>query len=187
MIPTEKKIVAAVCGGTLCGKTSLFLEGIVYWAWRRHRLRCIVFDRFKHEHTWPAWCWVTTRKDEFLRAVTKVPGCCVIWDEATTTFDANDPEDVDKVTAIRHDHPAFFMGIHDVKAMPPVIRGSIKSAFVFRQIKERAREWVNIFADEDLAQTATLAQYEWIHKAAFRPIVRRRPTVDQLRTMDFFP
>ena len=186
MIKEGEEILAAICGGSKCGKTTLARLGLVPWLWRRHRLRSIVYDPFRAKNQWGPTAWVTDDQDAFRRAVWGTKGCAVFWDESSDSLDRNAAEDKRFFTRIRHEHRAFFVLCHDFTVLTPLMRGNLSDAFIFRQTARRAQDWAELFTDDALAAAANLAQREYIHKAAFRAPSRHLPTVAQLSTMEFF-
>ena len=189
MIRSGEEPLVAICGGCKCGKTTLAQRGLVPWCWRRHRLRSIVYDPFaaRNRAAWGATAWVTADIDAFRRAVWGTTGCAVFWDESSDSLDRHAAEDKRFFTRIRHEHRAFFVLMHDFTVLTPLMRGNLSDAFVFRQTSKRAQDWVELFTDDALADAATLAQYEFIHKTAFRPAQRLRPAVPELSRLDFIP
>lgn len=179
MIQTGEEIIAAICGGTKCGKTTL-AKAAVRWLWRRHELRSIVFDIWKDRNDWGPSAWVTDNKSEFVRAVWNSSGCAVIWDESSATLRRNDDDEA-FFTRIRHEHRAFFVLIHDFAQLTPLMRGNLDNAFIFRQTEDRARDWVRLFADTDLFETTELSKREFMHKQSFEKAKRLRPTLAQLQ------
>lgn len=186
MIPKGQEIIAAICGGSKCGKTTV-ARAIVVWLWRRHGLRSIVFDPFRRRNDWGPSAWVTDDIEAFRRAVWGTEGCAVIWDESSDSLDRNATKDRRFFTRIRHEHRAFFIMIHDFATLTPLMRGNLSDAFVFRQTEDRAKDWSSLFADRDLLKACEFDQYEFLHKSAFRPVRRMRPAVDALRGVDFIP
>lgn len=189
MIRSGEEPLVAICGPSKCGKTTLAQVGLVPWCWRRHRLRSIVFDPFlaKHPRAWGPTAWATADLDAFRRAVWGTSGCAVFWDESSDSLDRNAADDKRFFTRIRHEHRAFFVLMHDFVVLTPMMRANLSDAFVFRQTAERAKDWVNLFADDDMRQTATLEKREFVHKTAFEPATRHLPSLPELARMDFIP
>jgi len=189
MISIGKEILCAICGGSKSGKTVLAQRGLVPWLWRRHRLRSIAFDPFarRERAAWGPTAWVTDDLDAFRRAVWGTSGCAVFWDESSDSLDRNAAEDKRFFTRIRHEHRAFFVLMHDFTVLTPLMRGNLSDAFVFRQTSRRADDWAELFTDDALMQAEGLGQYEFLHKTAFRPVTRHRPTLPELSRMDFIP
>lgn len=179
MIKKGEEPLGVIIGGSKCGKTTLAIA-LVAMFWRRHGLRAIVFDPFPWEHNWGPSAWVTNDLAKFKAAVTGTSGCVVIWDESTTTLRKTAADDLAFFTNIRHRHKAFFTLGHDFTAVSPTMRGNLSDAYVFRQSANKARDWAELFADEDMLQAATLEKREFIHKVAFERIVRRKPSLEEL-------
>jgi hypothetical protein len=175
----SSNIRAVIDGPSESGKTT-----VAIWQarlqWQRHHRRSIVFDPWKREHTWGPWAIVFDDIETFKKAVWKTKGFAIFWDESTDSLNRHAREDRAFFTAIRHNHPALFVMVHDYAVLSPVMRSSITEAFLFRQSSNRAKQWAEQFADDDILKASELAQYEFIHKRAFKPIERRKPTVEEL-------
>jgi hypothetical protein len=182
MIKKGDEIIAAIIGGSRCGKTTLAIA-LSAMHNRLHRMRSIVFDPFYFEHNWGPHAWVTSDMEKFKRAVAGVKGCAVFWDESTTTMRNRSFEDVGFFSNIRHNHPAFYSIGHDPTVLSPTMRGNLSEAYIFRQSETRAAIWVELFTDTDMRQTTTLERREFIYKRAFEKIERRLPTLQELQTM----
>jgi hypothetical protein len=187
MIRQGEEILAAICGGSKCGKTTLARVGLVPWLWRRHRLRSIVFDPFCRRNQWGPTAWATDDLEAFRRAVWGTAGCAVFWDESSDSLDRHAREDRKFFTRIRHEHRALFVLLHDFTVLTPLMRGNLSDAFIFRQTEQRAEDWASLFTDRDLLAAGDLRQREFLHKSAFRPVRRSLPTVEDLGRMDFIP
>lgn len=174
--------LGVIVGGSKCGKTTL-ARVLVVMMWLRYGLRSIVFDPFYFKHNWGRTAWVTGDLARFKAAVTGTRNCAVFWDESTTTLRKTAMDDVAFFTQIRHLHKACFTIGHDFTCISPTMRGNLSEAYVFRQSGKRALDWVDLFADEEMAKTATLQKREFIHKVAFEPIVRRSLTRAELASL----
>jgi len=182
MIREGEEPIGVICGGSKCGKTSLAIA--VARALRRdHGLRVLVFDPYHYKNQWGPWCWVTPDLERFKAAVESTRGDAVIWDESTLTLRASTEEAEAFFTAIRHRHKAFVLVTHDVKKLSLTMRGSLDHAWVFRQGEGRPADWSGIFADEGMKATADLEQYEFVYKRSFRPLVRMRPSKEELQRL----
>lgn len=177
----EEPLVVVV-GGSKCGKTTLG-RYLVAQMWRQHRLRSIVFDPYWFKHNWGPTAWVTGDLPRFKKAVLGVKGCAVFWDESTTTLKKSAMEDIAFFTQIRHNHKAFFCFGHDFTCISPTMRGNLSDAYVFRQTGKRSLDWIDLFADEEMAAVSTLEHREFIHKEAFKPIVRRKLTLAEIAAL----
>lgn len=173
------KTIAAIVGGSMSGKTTLAIA-LCRRERSRHHARSLVFDPFRTEHQWGAWAWVTDDIGAFRRAVLNTSGCAVFWDESTTSLKPATDEDKAFFVNLRHRHAALYLIAHDLNVMSPVMRGSLTDAYVFRQSRQRARDWAELFADDAMMQAATLGQYEFLHKRPFGAVTRHRPTPAQL-------
>lgn len=178
----SEKIRAAIMGGSECGKTTL-ARFLAARHWQRDRLASIVFDPWKREHRWGNYCWVTSDLKRFESAVwgAKKP-YAIVWDESTSTLN-RDAEKIQFFTAIRHKHPAFYVLGHHYTALLPVMRDSLTEVYLFRQAQASAEKWADQLADREVIQSVDLAQYEFLHKRAFRPISRRRLNAAELKTL----
>lgn len=182
MIRDGEEPLIVVVGPSKCGKTTLGFW-LVWDFWRKHRLTFIVFDPFKRKHRWPRNCRVFDNLATFKHVVKSTRGHGVAWDESTTTLNKNDPEDIGFFTNIRHDHRALIVFGHDYTIITPTMRANLSEAYVFRQSQDRPSKWAGLFADDALMQTATLEHREFIHKEAFKPIVRRKLTASEVEEL----
>lgn len=173
-----KKIRLAILGGSESGKTFL-ASGFVRGQWRFHRRRSIVFDPWKGETDWGPGAVVFKDFEPFRRAVFGVKGCCVVWDEGTSTG-GRDRENVDLFTAIRHFHPAFIFIGHRFDAMLPVMRGSLNNVMLARQDADDVRKWAAQFADTEILTAANLDQYQFFHKQPYQPLKKIQYTPAQI-------
>jgi len=176
MIHEGEEIIAVVCGPSKCGKSTLCVA-LAAWLWRVHKIRSLVYDPIG-KIKWGAWCWVTGDLEKFKRAVWNTKGFAVFWDESSDSLDKNG--DRKFFTRIRHEHKAIYVICHDFAVLGPLMRGNLTDAYIFRQSEGRAREWLELFADRDLLQTAELQKREYVHKRPFEKIARRLPTLAEL-------
>lgn len=180
MIRKGEEIIGAIVGPSKCGKTSLAI-GLCRKMRAQHGLRSLVFDPWKPRNDWGAWAWVTNDLPTFERVVWSTKGFAVFWDESSDTLEKHAHEHKRMFTRIRHEHSAFYLLAHDFSVMTPLMRGNLSEAYIFRQSEERADDWRRLFADRDLIQTAELQQREFIVKRPFQPVIRMRPTLEQLK------
>ena len=186
MIHKGKEILAAICGGSKSGKTTLAFA-LAHWIWREHGLRSIVYDPFaaRQRAAWGKSAWVTSDLEAFRRAVWGTTACAVFWDESSDSLDRNAREDKRFFTRIRHEHRALFVLMHDFTVLTPLMRGNLSDAWIFRQTSKRADDWCNLFTDHRLRDAAELDQYQFIHKRAFRDPKRYKPSAADLKTINF--
>ncbi|OAM89863.1 hypothetical protein AW736_11120 [Termitidicoccus mucosus] len=158
----------AVIGGSEDGKTFL-TSGLVRGEWRFNRRRAIVFDPWKGETDWGVSAWVTDDFEKFRRAVAGTRGCCVVWDEGTSTG-GRARDNVHLFTAIRHLHPSLYFIGHSYAAMLPIMRGSLTGVLLAVRDADDANEWAKVMVDESVRTMATrLAQYEFLYKRKHQP------------------
>lgn len=176
----------AILGPSECGK-SFTASGFTIGQWRHYRRRSIVFDpwlgRKKHEWSaptdWGPGAWVCNDFERWKRAALNTEGCCVVWDEGTSSG-GRGRENVELFTAIRHNHPVFIFLGHRFDAMLPVMRSSLTDIFLARCAPEDAQAWAEAMVDAEIMQTTQLAQYEFLHKRAFQPVRRVKNTPQQI-------
>lgn len=182
MIREGEEIIGAVIGPSKCGKTTLAIA-MVHQMRRRHGLRSLVFDPFKAKNNWGPAAWVTSDLDTFKTVVFSVKGCAVFWDESSDSLDKNSRDDRRFFTRIRHEHKAFFLIAHDLTVMNPLMRGNLSDLYLFAQGPKRAALYAEDFNDPDLMQLTQLQKREFIHKRPFEKIVRRLPTLEELKNL----
>jgi len=164
-----RNIRAAIVGGSECGKTTL-AAALSLGLWRNHKIRTLVFDPWLKENPrrWGKHAWATDEMEKFEHVVFNCSGCCVIWDEGTSTG-GRDRDKVKFFTAVRHNHPAMLFIGHLYSAMLPVMRASLTDLFIFRSDIDEADQWKKIMTDPALLAAETLDQYQVIQKQAFKP------------------
>jgi hypothetical protein len=184
MIKEGDEILAVICGGSKCGKTTLAIA-LIALLWRRHRLRSIVFDPFMRKTKWGPSAWVTDNLTLFKHIVNRTHGCAVVWDESSTSISKASMEDRAFFTNIRHNHKAFFVIVHDFTVISPLMRTNLSEAFIFRQSEERAHDWRRLFTDSELVKAAALDRRQFIHKRAFETPVIAQPSLEQYAKLSF--
>lgn len=184
MIRDGEEIIAAIIGGSKCGKTTLAIA-IVAQMWRLHKLRSLVFTPFPRKNNWGASAWVTADLELFKRVVFRTKGFAVFWDESSDTINKHSRDDQKFFTRIRHEHKAFFLIAHDLKVMSVMMRGNLSDMYVFAQGPKRSADYAEEFNDADLSQLCTLQKREFMHKRPFEPVRRCLPTLEQLNAGKF--
>lgn len=180
MIAPLRNVRAAVIGGSECGKTTL-AAGLSLGLWNRHKLRTLAFDPWLKENPrrWGKHAWATDEMTKFEHVVFSCRGCCVVWDEGTSTG-GRERDKVKFFTAVRHNHPAFFFLGHQYSAMLPVMRNSLTDVFLFRSNPDEATQWANIMTDPALLAASELPQFACLQKRAFSPVEKRAHTAQEI-------
>ena len=184
MIREGEEIIAAIIGGSKCGKTTLAVA-LAVWLWRRHGIRSVVFTPFPWKNNWGPGAWVTADLEAFKRVVAKVRDCAIFWDESSDTINKHSRDDQKFFTRIRHDHKAFFLIAHDLKVMSVMMRGNLSDLYVFAQGPKRSADYAEEFNDADLSHLCTLKKREFMHKRPFEKVRRCLPTIEQLAAGKF--
>lgn len=180
MIREGEEIIAAILGGSKCGKTTL-AQALARSMRARHGLPSIVFDPIpKSRPLWGPWCWVTGDLERFRRAVWGSSGKAVFWDESSDTLDKHAREDRAFFTRIRHQHRAFFLIAHDHSAMSPIMRGNLSDLYAFKLGPKRAAILAEDLAAPELIDLPTLGRREFMHWRPFEGVTRRLPTLEEL-------
>lgn len=177
----QNNIRAAVIGPSLCGKTELVIS-MTRTHWKKHKLRTLAFDPWLREDPkrWGSHAWATNEFDKWKHVVRNTKGMCVVWDEATTNG-GRDRDNTGLFTEIRHNHPALYALGHCYSAFLPAMRTNLTDLFLALDDIDDAAEWAKIMKDPALLEAPNLQQYEFLHKRSFKPVVKRKHTIAELK------
>ena len=156
-----------IFGRRLSGKTTLTIR-LLGGSYAVEGRFGVVLDPKLGQHVWGRHCYVTNDRERWLRKWQhpQCRNCNVVWEETSTSLQ-RDPKFVEVFTAKagEHGHRLIVTG-HSGTALLPVMREQITEIFLFRQSKNEAEMWAELFADErikNLAMTLNPDRREYLH------------------------
>lgn len=183
----ERNIRAAIIGGSESGKSYLAM-GYSRGFWRYQKMRSLVFYPWLRERqrknrkplVWGPQAWVTDDFAQWKRVVCSIEDCCVIWDEASGNG-GRDSDNVSLFTEIRHRHPVLFCIGHFHASILPGMRVNLTDLYLAQADPDDAYDWSRTMKDPAIRDRAQgLKQYQFLHKAPFRPVDVRACTEAEL-------
>ena len=162
------KLHTGIFGPSLSGKTTLakFLSKDMY---RRHKIESLVLDPIGDDWGEHAQVFTATEEEQFWTKVWSSKRKAVFVDEGTEMI-GRDKDLIPAFTRIRHQQHKLFVIGHRGNSLLPVMRDQISTLFLFRQTEKAAEIWVEQFTNEDIIQSTTLGQYEFIWVDMFGPV-----------------
>ena len=157
-----------IFGPGLSGKTTL-AKYLSRTYWQNHGIKTVALDI--HREAWGPQAWVTERSEQFEAMVWAEKSCAVFMDEAGDTINRQ-KDRTPFFTRIRHNgHKLHVIG-HSGSSLLPVQREQFHTLFLFRQPASACKVWAELFADDEIYEATTLAQYEFLWCRLYHPTER---------------
>lgn len=151
-----------VFGRRLSGKSTLVRQLIT--GQHQRGWLAIVLAPMSKPGDWPAWVSWSKDRDQWLRQVWKSWACNVVCDDASMTI-KRDRELEELFTCVGHrSHRLFVMG-HSGSNLLPAMREQLTEIFLFRQSRNEAEIWAELFADDRILEACSLEydRHEFLH------------------------
>lgn len=168
-------INGGIFGPKLSGKTTLAMA-LSRQYWKNLKIKTVVLDI--NNDQWGDHATVMTEEPIFWEVVWKAQNCLIVVDEAAETIN-RDKELIPVFTRMRHNHHKLLVIGHSGMNLLPIMREQIDTIYLFRQGKKSAAYWAETLAEDDLLQSTTLRQFEFIRYEMYGTPQRQKLTISQ--------
>ena len=148
-----------IFGPKLSGKTTLAVA-ISRQYYVSQGIRSLVLD--PHLENWGGQALATADEEKFWGMVWKSKNCLIIVEEAAATI-RRERELVPVFTRLRHNQHKLIIVGHSGMDLLPVMRQQLDELYLFRQPASAAAVWAEVFTQDELLNSVSLAQFEFLH------------------------
>jgi hypothetical protein len=168
-------IRGGVFGPSLCGKTTL-VKSLSRDYFNVFGIRSLVLDTVAQSRDWGSQAWVCFDAEKFWPQVWQCRACLVIVDDGSVTI-KRDKDLIGVFTAMRHCHHRLLVVGHDSSDLLPVMRRQFDTLYLFKQDRNAADAWANVFMNDDILNVTQLNQYEFLRCQAWKPVEKLKLTL----------
>lgn len=161
-------VSGGIFGPKLSGKSTLAVS-LSRQYWQSRHIRSLVLD--PNLDDWGQQAWVTSNESEFWDKVWKCQNSLIIVEEAAETIN-RDKELIPVFTRLRHCHHKFIVIGHSGMNLLPIMREQLDTIYLFRQSKDAAKTWANVFTNDALLAAVELNQHEFLYCQLYQPCRR---------------